>query len=284
MIGVLIPIPYFYVKFYSKICMDGKTKVIARTGFIAKGTVYGITGILTFMAAFNLGGQKTGRLQVLEFLDKQTFGNVLLLLMSIGLLCYAIWRFVQSISDPEKIGTEIKGKAKRGAFFVSGLIYLGLAVLAAMRVIGSGRSGGSSGNSVQNSSILASETGLIILGLVGAAIILAGIFQFIKAYKNDYTKKFNMSSIDDQKKRDSIEKTAKFGLSARGVVFLIIGYFALQASLSSDPSEIKTTTEAFSFLQDSNYGAWLLGLVAAGFGAYAIYMFLMAKYRRFREN
>ncbi len=262
--------------------MNDTIKKVARTGFVAKGTVYAITGILTFMAAFNMGGQKTGRLQVLEFLDKQTFGNVLLILMGIGLASYAAWRFIQSTKDPENIGDDTKGKAKRAAFFISGIIYLGLGVLAVMRVIGSRGSGsGSSGESAQNSSFLASETGLILIGIVGVGIAIAGIFQFVKAYKNDYTKKFDLSSLSEEKKRKSIKNTAKFGLSARGVIFLIIGYFALQAAINSNPSQIKTTTEAFSFIQESSYGAWLLGLVAAGLVAYAIYMFLMAKYRRF---
>lgn len=264
--------------------MNNNTKNIARTGFVAKGSVYAITGILTFMAAFNMGGQKAGKLQVLQFLEKQPFGNALLLLMGLGLTCYASWRFIQSISDPENIGSDGKAKAKRAAFFVSGLLYLGLAALAILRVFDSRGSGGSTtGSSAQNSSFLTSETGLVLIGIGGAAIAIAGFFQFYKTYKNDYTKKFDLSSLSEKKRRESIEKTAKFGLSARGVILLIIGYFALQAALSSDPSEIKTTTEAFSFIQDSSYGAWLMGLVAAGLIAYAIYMFLMAKYRRFRD-
>ncbi len=262
--------------------MDDTIKKIARTGFVAKGTVYAITGVLTFMAAFNMGGQKTGRIQVLEFLDKQTFGNVLLILMGIGLACYATWRFIQSVKDPEHIGDDTKGKAKRTAFFISGVIYLGLAVLAVMRVIGSGSGSSGSSGAAQKSSFLTSETGLILIGIAGAGIVIAGIFQFVKAYRNDYTKKFDLSSLSEEKKRKSIKNTAKFGLSARGVIFLIIGYFALKASFSSDPSKIKTTTEAFSFIQESSYGAWLMGLVAAGLVAYAIYMFLMAKYRRFQ--
>ncbi len=266
--------------------MDSKIKKVARTGFVAKGVVYGITGILTFMAAFNLGGQKAGRLQVLEFLDKQTFGNILLILMGIGLACYSTWRFIQSVSDPENIGDDTKGKAKRTAFFLSGLLYLGIAVLAVLRVInsggGSGAGSGSSSQSAQQSSFLASETGLVIIGIVGAGIAIAGIFQFVKAYKNDYYKKFDLMSLSDEKKRESIKKTAEFGLSARGVIFLIIGFFALKAAFNSNPSKIKTTQEVFSFIQDSSYGAWLLGVVAAGFVAYAIYMFLMAKYRSFK--
>lgn len=262
--------------------MDNNIEKMARTGFVAKGVVYGIIGMLTFMAAFNMGGQKAGQMQVLEFLEKQTFGNILLILMALGLACYAAWRFIQAVKDPENIGDDSKGKAKRAGFFCSGLLYLGIGVLAALKAFGSGSGGSGSGSeTAQNSSFLASETGLWIIGIVGAGIIIAGIFQFVKAYKNDYEKKFNLSSLNDQKKRESIEKTARFGLSARGVILLIIGFFAIQAALDSNPSEIKTTREAFSYLQDSSYGAYLLGLVAAGLVAYAVYMFLMAKYRRF---
>lgn len=260
--------------------MDDNLKTMARTGFVAKGVVYGIIGILTFKAAFDMGGQKAGQMQVLEWLEKQTFGNILLILMALGLLCYAAWRFVQAVKDPENIGDDKKGKAKRTGFFFSGLLYLGIAVMAALKAFGSGKGSGSSG-SAQQSSFLASETGLIILGIIGAGIIIAGIFQFVKAYKNDYYKKLGLATVGDEKKRETVKKTAEFGLSARGVILLIIGFFAVKAAVNSNPSEIKTTQEAFSFIQESNYGPWLMGLVAAGLVAYAVYMFLMAKYRRF---
>jgi uncharacterized membrane protein YidH (DUF202 family) len=261
--------------------IDKKIKTMARTGFVAKGVVYGIIGILTFKAAFDMGGQKAGQMQVLEFLEKQTFGNILLVLMALGLACYAAWRFIQSIKDPENIGDDKKGTAKRIGFFCSGLLYLGFGVLAAIKAFGStGGSSGSSG-SAQQSSFLASETGLWVIGIVGAGIIIAGIFQFVKAYKNDYYKKLGLASLSDKKKRESVKKTAEFGLSARSVILLIIGFFAIKAAVNSNPSEIKTTQEAFGFLQDSSYGPWLMGVVAAGLVAYAVYMFLMAKYRRF---
>lgn len=263
--------------------MDSKIKKLARAGYAAKGTVYGITGVLTFLAAFNLGGQKTSQLQVLQFLDKQPFGNVLLVLLGIGLLGYSVWRFTQSISDPENIGDDKKGTLKRVAFFVSGLIYLGFAALAIWRVIGSGGSSSGTGNAGSNSSFLASSTGLWILGAVGVIIIGVGIFQFVRVKKEDYKKKFNLSALSEEKKRKTIVNAANFGLSARGVIFLIIGYFALHGAITSNPSEIKTTGEVFSFLQDSSYGAWLLGLVAAGLVCYAVYMLMMAKYRHFRD-
>ncbi len=265
--------------------MDKRLQKVARSGFVAKGIVYAITGILTFMSAFNLGGENASKLQVLEFLDKQIFGNVLLILMGLGLTSYAAWRFIEAVSDPEGTGNDIKAKIQRGAFFYTGLVYLGLAGMAFWRVIGSRGGSGNDGsaNTAENSSLLASEAGLILIGIVGGVIIISGVIQFVRVYQSKFIKKFDLKAIQEEKRRKSIKNTAKIGLSARGVIFLIIGYFALHAAFSSNPSEIKTTSEVFSFIEESSYGAWLLGLVAAGLIAYAAFMFLTAKYRKFRD-
>ena len=138
------------------------------------------------------------------------------------------------------------------------------------------------GGSQTQSSLLATNAGLLVLGAGGVIFICTGIYQFIRAYKQKFKKKFNFAALDDKKRR-SIKKTAYMGMASRGVLFLIIGYFALHAAFTSDPSEVKTTMDAFSFLENSNYGAWLLGIVAAGLAGYAVYMFLMAKYRHFRD-
>lgn len=262
--------------------MDNNLKKIARVGYVAKGAVYGLTGVLTFLAAFDLGTEKTDQLRVLEFLEEQTFGNILLGLLGAGLFCYSFWRFIQAISDPESIGTDKKAMVKRTAFFISGCIYFGLAVLSFYRIFSSGSISSDSGNSIEQSTWLSSNLGLITLGAVGIAFIGTGIYQFIRIYKKDFVKKFQLKQMNDEKKRKLIKNTAYMGMSSRGIIFLIVGYFALRAAFTANTSEIKTTMDAFSFLEESNHGPWLLGVVAAGLAAYAIYMFLMARYRQFK--
>ena len=262
--------------------MDSKFKKMARTGYVAKGSVYAITGVLTFMAAFNLGGQKTGKLQVIEFLEKQAFGNALLVLIGLGLLCYAGWRFIQSISDPEGIGSDKKAKAKRTGFFVSGLIYLGLAIYAFMQLITAGSSSG--GGSGQSSSFLTGQTGVYIFAIIGIALAIAGFFQFKKAFTEEFLKKFNYKSISEEKRRKTIKNTGYLGLIARGIIMGILSFFFIKAAMASNTSNIKSTTDAFSFIQESSYGSWLLGAVAAGLVCYAVYMFMMAKYRQFQDG
>ena len=74
-------------------------KRIAQAGLIAKGVVYILLGALGFMAAFELGGKnnneasQTGALQTLKELPA---GTILLALLATGLLCYSIWRGIQT--------------------------------------------------------------------------------------------------------------------------------------------------------------------------------------------
>ncbi len=265
--------------------MDDKIKKIAYTGYTAKGVVYGLTGILAFLAAFNMGGEKAGKLQVIEFLGNQAFGKVLVVLLGLGLFCYAFWRFLQSIQDPEGIGTDGKAMAKRASFFISGLVYTGLGFIAISNVFGLKSliaGGGSSGGS----SLMNGTSGKYIFITIGLGLAIKGIYQFIKAYKGDFLKKFQIQSISVVARRRYIKRIGYAGIISRGIVTSIIAYFFLTAGFNlggNSSNEVKGTAEAFSFIQEQAYGKWLLGLVAAGLVCYGIYMFTMAAYRRFDD-
>ena len=65
---------------------DKNAMKFARFGMFAKGTVYVILGVLTAMAAFNVGGgQTTGKSGALEFVYSQPFGKFLFGIVGIGL-------------------------------------------------------------------------------------------------------------------------------------------------------------------------------------------------------
>ncbi len=258
--------------------MDDKIKKIARTGYVSKGVVYALTGILAFGAASGLGGSSEGKLGVLEFLQKQPFGKVLLGIMGIGLLCYAFWRLFQSIKDPENIGTDAKGMGKRIGFFFSGLVYLGLGGYSLYQIFkpSSGNSGGS------KSGMLPTEYLPYIFYAVAIGMAIKAIIQLVKAYKGDFLSKFHLDTMSNINTRKTIKWLGYAGLTARGVVVGIVSYFFFKAADSAGTEEIKGTSEAFSFLRQSS-GPWLVGLVAFGLICYGAYMFSKAKYRRFDD-
>ncbi|HZF64889.1 MAG TPA: DUF1206 domain-containing protein, partial [Chitinophagaceae bacterium] len=73
---------------------SGKRK-LAQAGLIAKGIVYCLVAVLAFMAAFQVMGKRASGADkegALKLVEEQTGGQVLLLVISLGLVCYSIWR------------------------------------------------------------------------------------------------------------------------------------------------------------------------------------------------
>lgn len=73
---------------------------------------------------------------------------------------------------------------------------------------------------------------------------------------------------------------ARFGLAARGVVFLINGGFLLLAALQHDPSEARGLAGVLRALQGQPHGMLLLAVVALGLMAFGAYSLVEARYRR----
>lgn len=88
---------------------------IARFGYVAKGTVYAMLGILTAQAAIGVRGTPDGTEGVLVEILRQPFGQFLLAIAAVGLAGYVTWRFVQVFVDPAQNGTDAVGLAQRTA-------------------------------------------------------------------------------------------------------------------------------------------------------------------------
>ena len=81
------------------------------------------------------------------------------------------------------------------------------------------------------------------------------------------------------------EETAATGVGilghlARMLVFGLIGLFLLKAAWEFDPKEARGLDGALMELAQQPYGGLLLGAVAVGLMAYALYCFVQARYRR----
>ena len=104
---------------------------IARLGYGARGAVYGVVGALALLAALGHGGRAGDSKDALRFVLAGPFGVVLVGLIALGLLGFALWRFVEAVTDADRRGSSAKGLAVRGAHLISAALYLGLAASAA---------------------------------------------------------------------------------------------------------------------------------------------------------
>ena len=251
---------------------------MARTGYVAKGIVYFLTGILAFAAAVGLGHTSEGKLGILKFLQEQPFGNVLLGFMGLGLLCYAFWRFFQSIKDPERIGSDVGGMGTRIGFFFSGMVYLGLGVYSVYQVLKP-----TGNNSSTSASMLPVDYMDYIFYAIAIGLAIKAVFQLVKVYKGKFIGKFHLGSLSNVNTRKTVKWMGYAGMISRAIVVGIVSYFFFRAAGTANADDIKGTADAFSFLRQNSEGPWLVGMIAFGLICYGVYMLIKAKYRRFED-
>lgn len=254
---------------------------LARFGYAAKGAIYITIGLLAAQAAFGSGGKTTGSRGAIRTIAAQPFGQVLLVILVIGLIGYVIWRFIQAIKDPEHRGNDASDIVRRIAYAASGLVYGGLAVFAIGLLIGSGSSSQGGGSSSQSltSQVLSLPLGRWLVGAAGALFIGLAFYYFYRSFKAKFRKHMKLYEMS-QKEEAIATWIGRFGVAARGVVYLVIGGFLIQAARTFDPSKVRTSEGALESLQGNPVTPWLFGLVALGLIAYGIHMGFQARYRR----
>jgi hypothetical protein len=109
---------------------------LTRIGFASKGVVYVVLGLLAFMAATGNGGETASKQSVIERIARAPFGELMLIVIVVGLLAYAAWRFVAAFKDTDHKGSDAKGLGKRTAYVASGITYMALALTAVQILLG----------------------------------------------------------------------------------------------------------------------------------------------------
>ncbi len=229
-------------------------------------------------AAIGAGAANDGKKSALQYIAELPFGQFLLAVMAIGLASHALWRIVQAFMDTENKGSMWKGIAARGAFAVIGLIYAGLA-FSAVKIFLGARSADGAEEKGWTALLLAQPFGQWLVGIVGVIVVGVGLYQFYRSYSAAFRKNLLLDEMNKTEEKWAT-RFGRFGYAARGVVFCVIGFFLVLAAYQTDAGETRGLGGALHAVEQQAFGAWLLGLVAAGFVSYGLFMFVLAKYRR----
>lgn len=253
---------------------------IARIGLIAKGVVYIILGALAFMAAFEIGGQSntdTNKTAVFHSVKDFPGGIFILILLTAGLVCYSIWRWIQTFSATNDMGIKW---TKRVRYFISGIVYLTLAGTAIQMIFWQEERSGDE-NQYWVSEILRHSFGQWLIGLGAFILAAVGIYQVYYGLSEKYKKhvqQLNLYSTGSS----LLLRSGKIGYIARGIVWFIIAYFFLLAALHNNSNEAGDTGKVFGFIENSSFGSYLLGALGIGLVAYGFFNFIRARYETFK--
>ena len=250
---------------------------LARGGLVARGIVYGIVGVLAFKLAVGSGGKAASQQGALQTLDREPFGNALLIAVAIGLGAYAIWRALEAVigvnSDDDKAALHRVSAAG------SALAYAVLCFSAGRILAGGQAKGGSSSSRHAAAGVLGWPGGPAIVAVIGLVVIGIGLYQGYKGMARKFLEDSNTASMSDGTQR-AFRALGVFGHLARAATFLIIGFGVTRAAIDYSPRSAIGLDGALRNLQHDTFGPLLLGLVALGFIGFGLYSIADARYHK----
>jgi hypothetical protein len=256
-------------------------EIVARTGYTAVAVVYLLLGALALRLAFGTSGHAPDPQSAILEVGSTSYGRVFLGLLAAGLVAFSLWRVVEAIFDPEHARSGLKSLVMRTGYLISGLSYAALAYFC-FELISSGRrrSGGDSEVQGWVARMLSHHMGATLVFIVGGGIIVAGVIQLWEAYSAHFEEHFHRFAMN---RNGAIwtRRAGQWGSAACGAVFCLIGIFAIEAALHSNPHNSRGIAGALEYLMRAPHGSWLLGFVAAGLIAYGAFMLVVARYGDF---
>ena len=248
----------------------------ARAGFVARGLVYGIIGLLALKLAVGSGGKTTDQQGAMQTLAQQPLGRTMLVALAVGLAGYAMWRFTRAALGR---GPEDTDKPfDRVAALASGIVYATFFVLALKIVLDA--NGGKSGSPKETTAgVLGWPAGPLLVGLAGLVFIGIAGYQAYRGVTQAFLKDSKTEEMRPEV-RKFVSRVGTAGHLARAVVFGLVGVFLIKAAVQYEPKAAVGLDGALAKVAHQTYGHFMLGVVACGLLAFALYSVSDARYRR----
>ena len=253
----------------------------ARAGYMAKALLYMTIGLLAVQAAAGAGGRTTDTRGAMTTVLQAPFGRPLLMIVAVALIGYATWRILEAVADPEHRGRDMRGLALRTGFLARGMIHLGLAYSAVRIVIGQQSSSGGGGQHTKEATATATRLtgGMWLVWLAVIAVGGYGLYQLYRAARAKLSEQLDTGHASAEVGAWVIV-ISRFGIAARGVVFLAIAFLLARAAARHDPNRAGGLGDALRTL--AMLGRWPFAAIALGLVAYGVYQLVNARYRRIR--
>lgn len=248
-------------------------------GYIGKGALYLLIGILAVRASINSNHEASGTYLTLTFVTHQPLGRGLVSLLAVALGGYVLRRLLQAILVQEKsTSLSIKSIVKRIGYLMSGVSYAGVVYSAFNIVLELGEYDDTIEDLVAQ--LFDQPLGEWIIFLGGIGVTLIGFFYIYGAYTGSYISEFRSFEMNSRLEKWTTY-IGKWGVASRGIAFVVIGILLIQAALSGTSYLAGGLENAFQAIGEKPLG-WLgLALIGIGFICYGLYMFVSARYRRY---
>jgi hypothetical protein len=253
---------------------------LVRAGFLARGLTYAVVGGIVVALALGAGREAGDANQqgALSLIAEAPLGRVALVVVCVSLLAYAVWKLGRGVFGVGPESGPRRGLSDRGSDLGGGVMYLAFFVVALRVLVGSS---GNPSTEEQDAAagVLGWPGGHLLVGLAGAGLMAISLHQIYEALHGRFARDNKLVEMSHDERRIFLT-VGRVGLTARAIVFALVGYFLVRTAIDFRPSEGVGIDGALAQVRHQPLGHWLLGSVAVGLFIFAAFSFFEARYQR----
>lgn len=245
---------------------------LARFGLACRGIVYLAMALLAAGIAVGRSGGAADPRGALQTLGRQPLGRLLMIGIVVGFAALATLEAMLASRSRLSGGDRFVAAAKALAYAV----FAGTAVAVALHAPVK-----SSDREVVDvtASLMRATGGRLLVGVGGLGIGFGGVVLFVKGLRKSYDREVDLGSTSPRTRR-LVEAIGVVGMTARGAIFVLIGFFLVRAAVAFDPAAAKGIDGALKSLAAQPFGPILLLIVAGGLAAFGVFSLIEVRYAR----
>jgi hypothetical protein len=261
---------------------------LARLGWVAKGVVYLVVGVLAIpIAVDGLRSEGTQSAEgeasqsgAVAKIAETSFGSLALWVIAIGLALYVIWRLVSIVLPAENTA---KVWFTRLGYLVSAVSY-SLLAWSAVTIARHQRSAGSTESEDAKverftRELMERSGGRWLVGAIGVVLVAVGLYFVIKGIRAKFRDELEPGGVGPFS-HEAIVTLGRVGWIGRGLVMGLVGWFATSAAVKFKPDEAKGFDGALRDATGSTLGALFVGFAAVALALYGLFCVISAPRQR----
>jgi hypothetical protein len=262
----------------------------ARFGWIAKGVVYALVGVLAVPIAIQGlqadrardRGTQASQLGAVTEIGQNSVGTIALWIIAIGLALYVLWRLVSIMLPADN---SAKAWVTRAGYLISALTYALLAWTAVSFALNARSANGKNTEDAKverfTRDLMDMTAGRWLVGAIGVGVIGAGIYFLIKGVRASFRDELEPAGVGPVP-HETIVTLGRVGWIGRGIVMGLVGWFLIRAAVEFRPSEAKGFDGSLREVSETAIGPFIVGVAAVGLIVYGLFCVISAPRQRLK--
>ncbi|HEY4939453.1 MAG TPA: DUF1206 domain-containing protein [Actinomycetota bacterium] len=245
-------------------------RALARFGLACRGLVYLATALLAAEIADGRPGGPADTSGALESIARQPLGRLLMIGIVVGFAALAALEAMIASRSRESAADRLVAAGKS-------LVYAVLAGTAVAVALHEPVGGGNKEVVDVTAQVMRAAGGRLLVAAAGVGFGVGGVVLFVKGLRKSYDREVDLSSAPAGARR-IVETLGVVGMTARGAIFALIGFFVVQAAVTFDPQHAKGIDGVLKSLAAEPFGPLLLVVMAGGLAAFGVFSLLEVRY------